>query len=151
MKPIQVVLDTNVYIAAALNPQSIIYKMVEDSAAQNLAEYYTSPEILQELQEKLESPKLGFSRADVVRWLNRLEQAITVIRPQQKIDLLTERDPDDNKVLECALEAKADLIITAGPDLLSLKEFHNTRIMHTSSVKYLFPQLKDLYAKLTPD
>ena len=143
MKPVRVVLDTNVYIAAALNPQSIIYKIVEDSAAQYLAKYYTSPEILQELQDKLESPKLGFSRADVVRWLSRLEDAIIVIRPQQKVDVLTERDPDDNKILECALEAKADLIITADHDLLSLKEFHGTKIMYTSSVKYLFPQLKN--------
>jgi uncharacterized protein len=143
MKPVRVVLDTNVYIVAALNPQSIIYKIVEDSAAQYLATYFTSPEILQELQEKLESPKLGFSRSDVVRWLNRLEEAITVIRPQQKVDVLTERDPDDNKILECALESKADLIITADHDLLSLKEFQDTKIMHTSSVKYLFPQLKD--------
>lgn len=136
-------LDTNVYIAAALNPQSIIYKIVEDSAAQYLAQYYTSPEILQELQDKLESSKLGFSRADVVRWLNRLEEAVTVIRPKQKVDVLAERDPDDNKILECALEAKADLIITADQDLLSIKEFGGTKIIHTSSVKFLFPQLKD--------
>ncbi len=143
MKPVRLVLDTNVYIASALNPQSIIYKIVEDSAAQYLAKYYTSPAILQELQDKLESPKLGFSRADVVRWLNRLEEAVTVIRPQQKVDVLTERDPADNKILECALEAKADLIITADQDLLSLKEFNGTKIIHTSSVRYLFPQLKD--------
>ncbi len=143
MKPVRVVLDTNVYIAAALNPQSIIYKIVEDSAAQYLATYFTSPEILQELQDKLESPNLGFLRADVVRWLNRLEEAITVIRPQQKVGVLTERDPDDNKILECALEAKADLIITADADLLSLKEFEGIKILHTTSVKYLFPQLED--------
>lgn len=143
MKSVRVVLDTNVYIAAALNPQSIIYKIVEDSAAQYLAKYYTSPEILQELQDKLESPKLGFSRADVVRWLNRLEEAVTILRPQQKVDVLTERDPDDNKILECALEAKADLIITADRDLLSLKEFDGIKIMHPTSVKYLFPQLNN--------
>jgi putative PIN family toxin of toxin-antitoxin system len=143
MKPVRVVLDTNVYITAALNPQSIIYKIVEDSAAQYLAQYYTSPEILQELQDKLENPKLGFSRADVVRWLNRLEEAVIVIRPQQKVDVLTERDPDDNKILECASEAKADLIITADHDLLALKGFQGIKIMHPTSVKYLFPQLKD--------
>ncbi|MES2971192.1 MAG: putative toxin-antitoxin system toxin component, PIN family [Patescibacteria group bacterium] len=141
MKPIRVVLDTNVYIAAALNPQSIIYKIVEDSAAQYLAAYYTSPEILHELQNKLEN-KFQFSRSDVVRWISRIEEAVTVLRPTQKVDILTERDPDDNKILECALEASADLIITADPDLLSLKEFHTTKIIHTTAVKYLFPQLK---------
>jgi putative PIN family toxin of toxin-antitoxin system len=143
MKPIRVVLDTNVYIAAALNPQSIIYKIVEDSAAHYLGTYYTSPEILQELQDKLED-KFGFPRGTAVRWLSRIEEAVTVIRPTQRVDLLTERDPDDNKILECALEAKADLIITADTDLLKLKEFHNIKIMHTSSVKYLFPHLKDI-------
>lgn len=143
MKPVRVVLDTNVYIAAALNPQSIIYKIVEDSASQYLAKYYSSPEILQELQDKLESPKLGFSRADVVRWLNRLEEAVTILRPQQKVDILTERDPDDNNILECALEAKADLIITADRDLLSLNEFHDIKIMHPTAVKYLFPRLNN--------
>lgn len=97
---------------------------------------------MQELQDKLEN-KLQFTRAEVVRWLNRLEEAVRAIRPQQRVDILTERDPDDNRILECALESKADLIITADPDLLSLKEFENIKIMHTSSVKYLFPQLKD--------
>lgn len=143
MKSVRVVLDTNVYIEAALNPQSVIYKIVEDSAAQYLAEYYTSPEILLELQDKLEN-KLQFSRDQVVRWLTRLEEAVIVIRPRQKVDVLTERDPDDNKILECALEAKADLIITADRDLLDLKEFNSIKIMHTMSVKYLFPHLKDM-------
>ncbi len=127
MKPVRLVLDANVYFAAA----------------QYLARYYTSPEILQELQNKLESLKLGFSRANVVHWMNRLEEAVAVVRPQQKVDVLTELDPDDNKILECALEVKADLIITTDQDLLSLQEFGDTKTMHTSSVKYLFPQLKD--------
>lgn len=51
MKPLRVVLDTNVYIAAVLNPQSILYQLTEDSAAHYLAEYYTSPEILVALRE----------------------------------------------------------------------------------------------------
>jgi len=37
---LRLVLNTNVYIADALNPQNIIYKIVEDSATQYLAEYY---------------------------------------------------------------------------------------------------------------
>jgi putative PIN family toxin of toxin-antitoxin system len=142
MSPIRIVLDTNVYIAAALNPESVIYKIVRDSAAQHLASYYTSPEILLELQDKLEN-KLEFPRRDVVRWVNQIEQAASVIRPSVKIDILSERDPDDNKILECALESNANLIITADPDLLSLKEFHQAKIIHTTSVKYLFPTLEN--------
>jgi putative PIN family toxin of toxin-antitoxin system len=140
MKPLRVVLDTNIYIAAALNPQSILYNLVEDSAANFLAEYYTSPEILAELQGKLEN-RFNFERTDVVHWITQLEQVITVVRPQIKLNVI-ERDPGDNKILECALEAKADLIITADKDLLILKEFSSIKIIHTSSLKYIFPQLK---------
>jgi len=140
MKPIRVVLDTNVYIAAALNPDSLLYRLVEDSVSNNLAEYYTSPEIIAELQDKLEN-KFHFERKTVVTWINQLEQAVNVIRPQKKLTIV-KNDPDDNKILECALEAHADLIITADKHLISMKVFKNTKIMHPSSLKYIFPQLK---------
>ena len=140
MKPLRVVLDTNVYIAAALNPQSILYQLIKDSAAHYLAEYYTSPEILTELQEKLED-RFNFKRTDVVRWISQLEQVITVIRPLKKLNVI-ENDPDDNKILECALEAKADIVVSADKHLYKLKEFKGIKIIHTSSLKYIFPQLK---------
>lgn len=139
MKPLVVVLDTNVYIAAALNPQSVLYRLVEDSAARYLANYCTSPEILAELQNKLEQ-RFGFSKKVVVAWINRIEKTVTVVRPTHTIDVIT-RDPDDNKILECALEVKADLIISADKDLLSLKEWKHIKIIHPSSAKYIFPQL----------
>ncbi|HUY53264.1 MAG TPA: putative toxin-antitoxin system toxin component, PIN family [Candidatus Dormibacteraeota bacterium] len=141
MKPLAIVLDTNVYMAAALNPQSILYRLVEDSAANYLANYFTSPAILLELQDELEN-KFMFSRENVVQWINRIEEFVTVIRPLQTVDIIT-RDPDDNKILECAIEAQADLIISADKDLLILKEWRGIKLMHPSSAKYIFPQLND--------
>ncbi|HUY53217.1 MAG TPA: putative toxin-antitoxin system toxin component, PIN family, partial [Candidatus Dormibacteraeota bacterium] len=81
-----------------------------------------------------------FPREYVVRWINSMEESVTVIRPTQRLKIIT-RDPDDNKILECALEAKADLIISADKDLLSLKEWRGIKIIHPSSAKYIFPQL----------
>jgi putative PIN family toxin of toxin-antitoxin system len=140
MNPIRVVLDTNVYISAALNPDSLLYRLVEDSTSQNLAEYYTSPEIIAELQDKLEN-KFHFDRKTVVRWINRLEQSVNVIRPQKKLAIV-KADPDDNKILECAAECQADLIISADKHLVSMKIYENTKIIQPSSLKYIFPQLK---------
>ena len=145
MKPIRVVLDTNVYISAALNPDSLLYRLVEDSTSQKLAEYYTSPEIIAELQDKLEN-KFHFSRQIVVRWINQLEQSVNVIRPQQKLTVITD-DPDDNKILECAIECQADLIISADKHLTTLKIYENIKIMHPSSLKYIFPQLNKPHNK----
>ena len=139
MKPIRIVLDTNVYIAAAFNPQSVICRIVEDSAAQYMALYYTSPEILIELQNKLEN-KFNFSREKAVQWVSSLEKSIKVVRPRISLKVV-ERDPDDNKILECAVEAGADLIISADKDLLSLKEYNNIKIIHPTTAKYIFPKL----------
>jgi len=99
----------------------LLYRLVEDSVSNNLAEYYTSPEIIAELQDKLEN-KFHFERKTVVTWINQLEQAVNVIRPQKKLTIV-KNDPDDNKILECALEAHADLIITADKHLISMKVF----------------------------
>lgn len=145
MKPIRLVLDTNVYISAALNPDSLLYRLIEDSRSQNLAEYYTSPEIIAELQDKLEN-KFHFKRKTVVGWVNQLEQSVNVIRPQKKLNVI-KNDSDDDKILECAVECQADLIISADKHLVSMKIYDNTKIMHPSSLKYIFPQLKKPHNK----
>lgn len=42
------------------------------------------------------------------------------------------RDPDDDRVLECAVTAKADLIVTGDSDLLSLGEYDGIRIVQVA-------------------
>ena len=42
------------------------------------------------------------------------------------------RDPDDNMVLECALEGHAQYIVSGDMDLLELKEFHGIRIVRAA-------------------
>ena len=136
---LKLVLDTNIYMAAALNPDSLLYKIVKDSAARQLAKYASSEAILLELQHKLET-KFLFERRQVVTWINELRATLEIVHPTQRLEVVT-RDPDDNKVLECALEAGADLIISADRDLLILKTYRDIKIMHPSSFKYVFPAL----------
>ena len=42
-------------------------------------------------------------------------------------------DPDDNKFLGCALEIKADYIVSGDNHLLSLKHFHGIQIVDAAS------------------
>jgi predicted nucleic acid-binding protein len=39
------------------------------------------------------------------------------------------RDPDDDRILECALAASAEVIVTGDRDLLDLGAFRDTPIM----------------------
>jgi predicted nucleic acid-binding protein len=42
---------------------------------------------------------------------------------------VVQSDPDDNAVLECALEARAEYIVTGDPHLLNLAEFKDIKIV----------------------
>ncbi|MBL0379310.1 MAG: putative toxin-antitoxin system toxin component, PIN family [Desulfofustis sp. PB-SRB1] len=42
-------------------------------------------------------------------------------------------DPDDNKFLSCALEAKANYVVSGDSHLLSLKHFHTIQIVDAAT------------------
>lgn len=49
-------------------------------------------------------------------------------------------DPEDNRVLECALEAEADYIVSGDHHLLSLEEFRGIKIVRAADLlKILSP------------
>jgi len=50
------------------------------------------------------------------------------VEPKKKLELIKD-DPDDNIVLECALEGNVDYIISGDEHLLELKKFENIRIV----------------------
>ena len=51
-------------------------------------------------------------------------------------------DDDDHIVLDCAVEAKVDLIVTADKGLLELKNYQQTAIAHPRMLKHWFPAEK---------
>ncbi|GAG74095.1 unnamed protein product, partial [marine sediment metagenome] len=50
------------------------------------------------------------------------------VKTKKKLDIIKE-DPEDNKVLECALFGKADYIVTGDKHLLKLCKFNNIKIL----------------------
>jgi uncharacterized protein len=134
---VKVVPDTNVLIAAALNKSYCYDWLFGASGSLATYELYTSENILAELCRKL-TTRFDFQRADAVRYLNALEQVLIRVRPTVEISAV--RDPEDNMILECALEAHAELVVTFDKDLLSLKLYDNIQIAHPSMTKYWFPK-----------
>jgi len=55
-------------------------------------------------------------------------EIIKLVEPKAKINEIKE-DPTDNKFLECAVEAKADYIISGDKHLLKIKKFKETKIL----------------------
>ena len=47
-------------------------------------------------------------------------------------------DPDDNRVLECAIESSSDYIVTYDKHLLKLKEYKGIKIMKHEEILKVF-------------
>lgn len=50
------------------------------------------------------------------------------VTPTQALEVVKD-DPDDDRVLECALEARSDYIVTRDKDLLRVKEYRGVSIV----------------------
>jgi len=118
-----VVLDTNVFIAAYFNRKSASARII-DLCLENKHELILSSRLRKEVRLILKNVRAerGFQKRIQSLFMNASR-----IKPTQKIFAVKE-DPDDNKFLECALEGKADYLITSDRHLLELGEFAQTKI-----------------------
>ena len=87
----------------------------------------TCPELMEELAEKLEL-KLGFSQEQVVQTLADYLGFLRLVSIPNVLDAVP-RDSDDNMVPECAMEGKAQYIVSGDKDLLVLKTFQDIQIV----------------------
>lgn len=94
-------------------------------------EGYTSPAIIDELTRVLSYPRFGLTKEEVENASDYYKTISVVVKPEARIDAVRE-DPDDNRVLECALEARADLIVTGDRHLLKMRRYGGTRIVKAS-------------------
>ena len=111
-KPLQVVIDTNVFIAALRSQtgaSAAIFKLLPDVRWEN----NLSPALFLEYEEQAVrlGPKFGVTSAKI----NEILNAIAVISNRWRFDIIRESrlpDPDDDFLLDLAVCAKADYIIT---------------------------------------
>ena len=133
----RVVLDTNIYISAALKA-GLSEEIMGLASETNLITLIASEEILEELKNKLLSK---FKRSNTIAdiFINKIREITEVVGIEEKVDIV-KRDPKDNKILECALAGKADLIVSADQDLIKLKWFKGIGIVHPKTLSWIFPK-----------
>lgn len=102
-----------------------------ETVERGVIEAYTSSHILAELERVLLSPKFKLRGGDVSNFLGYFTTLMRVIVPSSIANVIPE-DPSDNRIIECALEIKADLIVTGDRHLLALKEFEGIKIRTAS-------------------
>ncbi len=122
---VRVVADTNVFISALMFgglPGSFL-----DLALLQSFLLVTSPALLEELDEKLRL-KFGLSSKDADLVRAQLQSRGVVVEPTVMLDAI-KVDPDDNRVLECALAGEANYIVSGDRHLLQLGAFDGIPIL----------------------
>lgn len=132
---LRIVPDTGFYIAAALKDGFARSYLIGKGSKLLGYELFTSEAILLEVQTKLEA-KFGFERVAVVKTIQDIRRVTQVVYPTQKLTVV--RDPDDNKIIECAIEAGAHIIAAFDKDLLDLKGYNGIQVVHPAMLGYWF-------------
>jgi uncharacterized protein len=130
---VRAVADTNIVVSGLLwhgAPRRFF-----DAARAGVVSLYTTDALLAELVEVLPRKKLakcvaasGMSVEEIVRRHALLAQRVTAA----EIDPVVLADPDDDRVLACALGARADLIVSGDPHLRNLKAYQGIPIVNAA-------------------
>ncbi|MDD3653998.1 MAG: putative toxin-antitoxin system toxin component, PIN family [Desulfotomaculaceae bacterium] len=127
----KIVVDTNVVISGLLVPSGPPGKVV-DLWVENKFAVIVCRALIEEYFNVLLRPKFKkagtiIERQELLTGLLELENSIFVY-PKTSFDVIRD-DPDDNRILECAVEGEAQYIISGDEHLLALKEFQGIPIV----------------------
>lgn len=119
----KIVLDTNVLINGFKDDHSYEKKIIDAVITEEISAYANR----QTLQENILISGNLIDSDDYQKQLNDLFAQINWVANRRQISIVT--DPDDNKILESAVEAGADFLITSDNALLDIGKFQNIKIV----------------------
>jgi len=122
---VRAVYDTNIWVSA-LRRQGNLFRCAL-LAAMGFAVSVTCDELLDELCCVL-TQKFGMPFTDVNRYIAVIRSFSEVVAITGQLRVVV-NDPDDDKVIECALVGKADYIVTGDRHLLALGQYSGISIV----------------------
>lgn len=121
----KVVFDTNVLVAALVFPggrgEAAVRRILDEQD-----QLVLSKPILDELLGVL-ARKFSRDAEELARVALFLSDLSLAVRPRKRLHVV--KDEPDNRVLECAVAGRADMIVTGDKNLLELREYRGVRIV----------------------
>lgn len=118
------VLDTNIFISALVLPSGQAQKAVL-AAVEGRFDLAISKPIIHEVIEVL-ARKFARDAEELARVAVFLSE-FEVVQPRRTLQVLS--DEPDNRILECAITARAKVIVTGDRAMLALQEYKGVRIV----------------------
>jgi len=125
IKKVKAVPDTNVIISSIFwrGPP---YRVMKHGFEREYI-ILTSPEIIDEVIDRLKY-KFNLPENRIHDLIGILIAFSLVVEPSRRINAV-EDDPDDNKIIECAVEGNADYIVSGDKHLLNVEKFEYVEIV----------------------
>jgi putative PIN family toxin of toxin-antitoxin system len=130
-----VTFDTNVLLSATLWDGSVAQKLLFDFIRQKVKIYSTTA-IISEYQEVLRRD-FDFSEEEIAEIMEKVLFFVTLVNPKEKVKIVKE-DPDDDIIIDCALESNSKYVLTYDKHLLNLKEYQGIRIIRPEEARAIF-------------
>jgi uncharacterized protein len=123
---IRVVLDTNIIISALIfggKPRVILNQIIRKEILGGVSDALSV-----EMRNVLSRNKFDTGKEYVTAATDALLAVLEKVNPEERVDVIAD-DPDDDRVLECALSFKADFIVTGDRHLLQIGGFRGIQIV----------------------
>ena len=121
----KIVFDSNIFISAFAIPrgqaEKAIAKVIEENHSLMISKEIIG-EVLRVLGVKFSKDKEALSRTALF-----LSDLAYIVRAKRKIKVL--KDDPDNRILECAVAGRAEIIVTGDKEILRLQEFEGIEIV----------------------
>jgi hypothetical protein len=129
------VVDTNLFVSGLFGRDSVSAKLQGHWINLDFI-LVTSIDIIKEVNRVLHYPRIQerFNPNDetLKRFFRLIFRKAVITKDIYKTDRITD-DPTDNKFLACALEGKADYIVSRDPHLRNIKHFQGIQIIDATT------------------
>ena len=133
MKEIRVVIDTNIFMSGIISPHGIPRKILESVRKKNFV-FVTSEKINEEIMEVLHRDYIykeyGLNEEIIDDISALLYEGSELVEGLYEVVKGVPEDFKDDKFLACALEGKADYLVSGDKHLRNLKYYHDIQIIN---------------------
>jgi putative PIN family toxin of toxin-antitoxin system len=124
---IQAVVDANVFVSSVINPHGTPGQILR-AACERRFQLVLSDPILEEIDRVLHYPDTAkyhqMGKEEIRLFMAGLSHVALLTPGELALNVIT-ADPSDNKYLACAVEGRAEYIVSGDEHLLALRRFHD--------------------------
>ena len=124
---LKVVYDAHVIVSAALKEESLPALLLS-LGLEGKVRFFVSLALVQEYQRVLERPRFKFGHKEIMEFMGKINPKAIMVNPTKELDVL-KVDKSDHRILECALKAQVDFIITGNKKHFPFEEFRGSKIV----------------------